>query len=147
MSLRSHHRIMAELALSAVGTAGLIGVFNAVVEDITYIQFAKDIGSDVESYALLLSNSALRVSRWGETVGLSGDALDVENLDGHFSGQSMQQNAERTLGQINELIKEGRDKYGKVMAEGKCLPQGDDIVSIQTLSSQFSGRFFNRGHR
>lgn len=92
---------MAETALA------LIPLFNHIVEDIHYFKLAKDFGTDLQSNMILLENSALRLSRWGKTVGLTSDMKEVTSLEGLIAPDNEKQ-ALRTLTQINDLMKEAK---------------------------------------
>jgi hypothetical protein len=62
-----------EIAISALGLAGL---FNNAIDWFQYIYIAKQCGPRLQTHLLKLDNAELRLTRWGDAVGLSGPAIE-----------------------------------------------------------------------
>src|ERR1700730_11454274 len=66
----------AEIAIGALGLASLFN--NAICRDlIQYI--AKQCGSRLQTHLLKLDNAELRLTRWGDAVGLSGAQIEDDD--------------------------------------------------------------------
>lgn len=106
---------MAELAVGVVGLAALVGTFNDAVDFCEYIELRKDFGSDFITSQIQLKNAGMRLTRWGQAVGLTGEPMDQKTLEGKVSAD-MRASAEEHLGQVNELIDKARRQslsYGR----------------------------------
>jgi len=60
-----------EAAGLTVGVVALAGLFNNAVDCFDYVQAGRSFGKNSQICLTKLSNAQLRVSRWGESVGLS----------------------------------------------------------------------------
>ena len=69
-----------EAASFAVGLIALAGLFNNAVDCFEYVQLGRRFGADFQTSLLKLDNARLRLSRWGQAVGLSGDLGNVQSL-------------------------------------------------------------------
>ncbi|KAJ5250504.1 hypothetical protein N7489_000914 [Penicillium chrysogenum] len=62
---------MAEAAGFAIGVVSLATTFDNFIGCFEYIHLGKAFGADFQDCLLRLDNARLRLSRWGEAVGLS----------------------------------------------------------------------------
>lgn len=66
----------------AIGALGLAGLFNNAVDWFEYIYVAKQCAPRLQTHLLRLDNAELRLTRWGDGVGLSGVQIeDEESLE------------------------------------------------------------------
>lgn len=54
----------------AIGVAGLAGAFTACVDCFEYVQLGRQFGQDYGKCLLRLDTANVRMSRWGEAMGL-----------------------------------------------------------------------------
>ncbi|KAI4617146.1 uncharacterized protein J4E87_008386 [Alternaria ethzedia] len=69
-----------EPASLAVGIVALATTFNNAVDCFEYVQLGRAFGNDFQTSLIRLGNERLRVSRWGQAVGLSGDIKNASNV-------------------------------------------------------------------
>ncbi|USP76690.1 uncharacterized protein yc1106_03964 [Curvularia clavata] len=106
----------------AVGIVGLAGLFNSAVECFEYVQLGRSFGTNFQTSLLKLDHARLRLSRWGESVGLSGDLKNVRSLEAAGVKQEDIEKAEEVLGQILDLF----DDVEKRSAKFKHRKRADD---------------------
>ncbi|KAL6401196.1 hypothetical protein AUP68_16922 [Ilyonectria robusta] len=63
----------------AIGALGLAGLFNNAIDWFEYIYVAKQCGPRLQTHLLRLDNAQLRLTRWGDAVGLSGFMIEDDN--------------------------------------------------------------------
>ena len=97
------------MAESAIGGLALIGVFNHVVENYHYFRLAQDFGSDFQYNQIALHNAGMRISRWGQSIGLTGEVNDQATLDGLIP-KELQEGAQKHLGQLLKLMTEAKEQ-------------------------------------
>jgi hypothetical protein len=103
----------------AVGLViGLAGLFNAVVDDFEYIQFARNFGADFQVSALQLSNAQLRLSRWGKSIGLSDIDGETRSLRGTLLSEEDIEPSQKLLSCILNELQRAKDKSSEY-AKGK----------------------------
>lgn len=116
---------MAEVLGLVIGFAGL---FNTVVDDFKYIQFARNFGADFQVNVLQLSNAQLRLSRWGKSIGLSDIDGETQSLRGTLlSGEDIRP-AHKLLSCILDELQKAKDKsaeYAKDKKLGVYDPEND----------------------
>ncbi|PWI65029.1 hypothetical protein PCL_07441 [Purpureocillium lilacinum] len=84
-----------------VGVVGLASLFNNVIDSFEYVHIAKTFGSNFQTSLLKLENARLRLSRWGDALGLSGGAIDDQTaLPSNVWSEADKGKAEQLLGQI-----------------------------------------------
>ncbi|KAF2735602.1 hypothetical protein EJ04DRAFT_511698, partial [Polyplosphaeria fusca] len=64
----------------AIGLVALAGLFNNAVDCFEYVQLGRSFGTDYQTSLLKLDNTRLRLSRWGQAVGLSGNLEYAQSL-------------------------------------------------------------------
>lgn len=87
----------------AVGIVGLAGLFSNAVDCFEYVQLGRQFGSDFQTCALTLDIARLRLSRWGQSMGLSPNVDDTQSLRQVVAIEDLPK-AEMILGHILELF-------------------------------------------
>jgi hypothetical protein len=100
----------------AVGVIGLAGLFTNVIDCLNYIHIGKNFGDDFETNLIKLDNAMLKLSRWGEAVGLSGSLSDATYLPSWIKAEEAE-TAKRTLGQILNLFDKAAKQAEKFKKE------------------------------
>jgi len=62
-----------EIAGLGLGVAGLASIFNDAIDCFEYVQLGRNFGLDYQTSLLQLDLARLKLSRWGESVGLTND--------------------------------------------------------------------------
>jgi hypothetical protein len=88
----------------AVGILALASLFNNAVDCFEYVQLGRSFGTDFQTCLLKLDNARLRLSRWGQAVGLSGNLEGAQSLQEATVQEEDIAKAEHVLGQIMELF-------------------------------------------
>ncbi|KAK4163560.1 prion-inhibition and propagation-domain-containing protein [Cladorrhinum sp. PSN259] len=141
---------MAEVVGFVIGLAGL---FNAVVDDLEYVQFAHSFGADLQLSALQLSNAQLRLSRWGKSIGLGDVDGETRSLRGTLISEEDIEPTEKLLRDILaqlRLIKQKSAEYAKGKnPEDKSLKVYDpeNVLGYSDLSLLEIGRSLVRRRR
>ncbi|KAK2669758.1 HeLo domain superfamily [Fusarium oxysporum f. sp. vasinfectum] len=91
-----------------VGVIGLASLFNNVLDCFNYVHIGKSFGSRFQTSLLKLDNARLRLSRWGDAVGLSGNVDDATSLPSTIASEADRRQAEKMLGQILKLFEDAR---------------------------------------
>ncbi len=94
----------------AVGIAGLAALFNNVIDCFEYIYIGKNFGGDFETSLLQLDNAQLKLSRWGDAVGLSGGRITEKTSLPSWIKPEERKSAERTLAKILNLFEDAQKK-------------------------------------
>lgn len=99
---RAIHAVYADMSgAEIIGALGLASPFNNAVDWFEHVYVARNCASRLQTHMLKLDNAQLRLTRWGDAVGLSGAQIEdddsLENsgafrLDPHQKAQ-----AERTF--------------------------------------------------
>ncbi|KAK3942580.1 prion-inhibition and propagation-domain-containing protein [Diplogelasinospora grovesii] len=117
-----------------VGVVGLASLFNNVIDCFEYIHIGKSLGSNLQVHLLRLDNARLRLSRWGDALGLSGGAIDdTTALPSNVWSEADKRKAEDNLGQILEQF----NKAWKISAQYKIRKESDGdegSLDLATLS-------------
>ena len=97
-----------EAAALTASILGLAALFNNAVECFEYVRFGRSFGKDFQTHLLKLDDARLRLSRWGESVGLSGELLehDMAALPHTLKNNQAVQDAKERLEQICRLFTE-----------------------------------------
>jgi hypothetical protein len=74
------------------------------VDCFEYVQLGHSFGTNFQTSSLKLDNARLRLSRWGQAVGLSGELKDPRSLQEATVQKEDIPKAERVLGQILKLF-------------------------------------------
>ncbi|CAG5140179.1 uncharacterized protein ALTATR162_LOCUS652 [Alternaria atra] len=88
----------------AVGIAALAGLFNNAVDCFEYVRLGRAFGTNFQTSLLKLDNARLRLSRWGESVGLDGDFGNAHAIKLATGPPEDVAAAERVLSQIMNLF-------------------------------------------
>ncbi|MCJ1274919.1 hypothetical protein MMC21_002717 [Puttea exsequens] len=121
---------MAEAAGLTVGVVALAGLFNNAVQCFEFIQLGRGFGKSFQTSQLKLDNSRLRLSRWGNSLGLSDNLQGALLLEERFSPQTIEQ-AKALLGQILELSAEAEKFSEKYKSRTKANDSGLATYNLQ----------------
>ncbi|OAK94517.1 hypothetical protein IQ06DRAFT_298529 [Phaeosphaeriaceae sp. SRC1lsM3a] len=120
-----------EAAGLAVGVVALAGLFNNAVGCFEYVQLGHNFGTNFQTSLLKLDNARLRLSRWGQAVGLSGDLEGAQSLQEATVRKEDIDNAERILGQLLDLFVEAERLSAKYKASVKPDNSALTILDVQ----------------
>ncbi|KAK5173664.1 uncharacterized protein LTR77_002345 [Saxophila tyrrhenica] len=105
---------------TAAGLAlSILSVFNVVLEDIHLLHAIKEFDTSYHTSALQLANAQLRLSRWGEALGLTKAEVDeIDNRVDHTTLNKLMPEKDRkaayeNLEKIKVLLAEAHDKAQK----------------------------------
>lgn len=107
-----------EAAGLAVGVVALAGLFNNAVDCFEYVQLGHNFGTNFQTSLLKLDNARLRLSRWGQAVGLSGDLENARSLQEAKVPKEDIPKAEKALGHILELFADAEKRSAKYKRSG-----------------------------
>jgi hypothetical protein len=122
---------MAEAVGLAVSIVGLATTFDSVIKCFEYIHLRRTFGTDFEDCLFKLDNAKLRLSRWGEAVGLSQVDEDTKSLSGTNISEADIPKAAKLLG----AILAGIERVEKLEAKFRDRKEPTD-QSLDTLSPQ-----------
>lgn len=122
----------------AVGIVALAGLFNNAVDCFEYVQLGRSFGTNFQTSLLKLDNARLRLSRWGQAVGLSGNIENVQSLEAAVIPAEDIPKAEKILGQILELFADAEGVSTKLKnrasTDGSSLMVLDIQVDMDPVS-------------
>jgi hypothetical protein len=107
--LRERNILSMEPAGLAVGVFAIAGLFNNAVDCFEYVQLGRTFKTNFTTCILKLDDAKLRLSRWGQAVGLSGDLHNTEELNRIFGVEETKSNAEERLRHILRLFTDAED--------------------------------------
>jgi len=87
-----------------VGVLALAGLFNNAVDCFEYVQVGRNFKKDFTTSNLRLDNAQLRLSRWGQAVGFSGDLSNAQELNTTFGSSNNASKVKERLEQIIDLF-------------------------------------------
>jgi hypothetical protein len=123
-----------------VGVIGLSSLFNNAIDCFKYVHIGRSFGSSFELYLLKLDNAQLRLSRWGDDLGLSGVAInDTTVLPSNVWSEADKHKAEQNLGKIleqfnNAMQISARYKTGKAPENERPTASNDGTTDLVALS-------------
>ncbi|KAL8855242.1 MAG: hypothetical protein Q9178_008099 [Gyalolechia marmorata] len=88
----------------AVGVLAIAGLFNNAIDCFEYVQIGRNFGQRYQTGLLILDGARLRLSRWGQSVGLSHELKDTQSLSEALKSAQEVNKAEQILSQILELF-------------------------------------------
>lgn len=118
-SFQANHSQTMEIAGMAIGIVSLVSVFENAITCFTRFRMAKSFGSDLQLFMVRLEVVHLRLTRWGETVGLNKLSKDNQapNTKALASEQAL---AIKLLKQINE-------RFENAMKTVQDIDIGEDV--------------------
>ncbi|KAJ4299792.1 hypothetical protein N0V90_005038 [Kalmusia sp. IMI 367209] len=125
---------------------GLAGLFNTTITWFDYIQVSKRAAVSLQSLFVKLDAAQMRLSRWGQAVGLTGSEIEDEDSiknSGSFSlDEEQERHAIQTFLTVGKLFEECQ----KLCQKGKTT---DDTVVNQDEIRPFNAAapFWNPMHR
>ena len=112
---------MAEVVGLVLGGLGLAGLFNNALDCFEYIHIGKTFGGNFQTSLLKLDSARLKLSRWGEALGLSGGGIrDAAYLPDGIDDKDKVQ-AEMLLGQILMLFDDVGKETDQFKSDGSLL--------------------------
>ncbi|EON63735.1 hypothetical protein W97_02963 [Coniosporium apollinis CBS 100218] len=108
-----------EPASLATGIVALAGLFNNAIDCFEYVQLGRSFGKNFQTSLLKLDSARLRLSRWGEAVGLSGDLSDVRSLQQTLRSAQDVAKADAILGQVLDLFADAEGVSVKFKSRAK----------------------------
>lgn len=107
---------MAEAAGLALA---ILGAFNDAIQCFEYVQLARNFDQDFQTAILKLDISRLRLSRWGQSVGLDRVADGTQVLLGVVGSQEDHEKAKELLDRIVELFEDAERTSAKLKPSEK----------------------------
>ena len=129
-------------SLTIASVLALAGLFNDAIDCFEYVQFGRNFGKDFQTDLIKLDDARLRLSRWGESVGLNVEirSQDMAALKPKLSSDEAVKDATERLQQISELFDVAKEASDKLMPR----PSNDDPVfqgsDMQSLASTLHGQ-------
>lgn len=97
----------------AAGVLSLAGLFSNAVDCFEYVQIGRNLSKDFQTRQLKLDNARLRLSRWGEAMGLSGDMGDSQHLQRTLGSSLDVESANARLEHIIKLFADAAEVSSK----------------------------------
>jgi hypothetical protein len=116
----------------AVGVIALAGLFNNAVDCFEYVQLGRNFSSKFQTSIIRLDNARLRLSRWGQAVGVGGDLAGVRSLDSATLSPEDVAKAEVVLGQIQKLFADTEGISTSLKAKAKSGDSSLDVLDTRT---------------
>jgi hypothetical protein len=115
------------MAEAAVGLAfAILGAFNDAIQCFEYVQLARNFDQDFQTAILKLDIAKLRLSRWGQSVGLDQVAEGMQSLPGVAGSPNDHEKAKELLDQIVGLFEDAE------RTSAKLKPLGNDTKVYDT---------------
>jgi hypothetical protein len=108
----------------SVSVVALATIFDSALNCFKHVKVAKSFGSDYQTYVLRLQNLQLRLSRWGEIVGLGKGLAALETSTASPLQESQLKQAEELVGHIAQLF------YDAEGLANKYADKPDDLVAL-----------------
>ncbi|KAI7259286.1 hypothetical protein KC343_g2332 [Hortaea werneckii] len=106
-----------------VSVVALVGLFDNALNCFKHVKVAKSFGSDYQTYVLRLQNLRLRLSRWGEAVGLGEQFAAGDQPTTSVLPDAEVKQAKELIGHIirlfsdtEELAEKFADKHSELVA-------------------------------
>lgn len=115
-----------------VSILALAGLFNNAVDCFEYVQIGRSFGVNFQTSVLKLDNVRLRLSRWGQSVGLSGDLNDVQSLHQTLGSAEHVEQADRLLGLILQLFADAEGISTKFRDRNKSKNTSLEVNNTKT---------------
>ena len=116
----------------AVGVIALGSTFNNAVDCFEYVRLGRAFGTNFQTSLLKLENERLRVSRWGKSVGLSGDFSNADNVRLATGPPDEVAMATRVLTQIVGLFADAEDISNKYNNNAGGVDWNDELLDPAT---------------
>ncbi|KAK7212144.1 hypothetical protein V2G26_019322 [Clonostachys chloroleuca] len=120
--------------MAGTSLVNLASTFDSVIKIFEYIHFAETFGGDYEDSILKLDNVNLRLSRWGEAVGLSNVSQNTRNLRGTRVVPEHIPKASNLLGAILVALETAKDIDQKYNADDPSILKAEEALSYTGLS-------------
>jgi hypothetical protein len=107
----------------SVSVVALVSLFDSALNCFKHVKVAKSFGSDYQTYVLRLQNLRLRLSRWGEAVGLGKQSTANDRPRTTALSEFEVEQAEAMVGHIIRLFSDTEE-----LAEKYAGKQSDLVV-------------------
>jgi hypothetical protein len=115
----------------AVGVIALAGLFNNAVDCFEYVQLGRNFSSKFQTNIIRLDNARLRLSRWGQAVGVGSDLAEIRSLDSATLSQEDIKRAEEMLGQIQKLFADAEGISTSLKAKANSGDSSLDVLDTR----------------
>jgi hypothetical protein len=120
----------------AVSVASLVSLFDTAVGAFRCVQVSKTFGTDAQSACLQLDSAQLRLTRWGQSIGIGSDFESARSLKVVQLTEHDVQHAENLLGQIVLLLQKAEKESARLRATQSSLLNPVDSDLSLSLSSE-----------
>ncbi|CAH0046096.1 unnamed protein product [Clonostachys solani] len=120
--------------MAGTSLINLASTFDSVIRIFEYIHFAETFGADYEDSLLKLDNVNLRLSRWGEAVGLSNVSRNTRTLRGTKVVPEHIPQASNLLGAILAALEAAKDMDQKYNPDDPSIIKAEESLSYTGLS-------------
>jgi len=131
-------------ASTAMGAAGLLGLFTTCMQCFEYIQYGRQFGEHYESAVLKLDICKLRLHRWAQSLGLSDDPKSQARLEASLSKREIAI-AKNLLGNIAEAFENVEGLSKKYEATMRLISEDQegvlDVINGERDDDGLSTRF------
>jgi hypothetical protein len=107
----------------SVSVVALVSLFDSALNCFKHVKVAKSFGSDYQTHVLRLQNLRLRLSRWGEAVGLGKQSTANDRPRTTALSNSEMEQAKELVGHIIRLFSDTEE-----LAEKYAGKQSDLVV-------------------
>ncbi|EOA91947.1 uncharacterized protein SETTUDRAFT_162498 [Exserohilum turcica Et28A] len=115
----------------AVGILGLAGVFSNAVDCFEYVQLGRNFSTNFQTSLLKLDNARLRLSRWGEALGVNGNYGAIQTLQQTTFPEEDVKRADELLGQILHLFDEAQKASEQYKRKNKSDGSSLAVLDVQ----------------
>ena len=110
----------------SVSVVALLSLFDSALNCFKHVKVAKSFGSDYQTYVLRIQNLRLRLSRWGEAVGLGKKSAAVGQPTTSALSESEVKQAEVVVGHIIRLFSDTEELAAKYAGKQSDLVVMDE---------------------
>lgn len=118
----------------AFSVASLGPLLQTALDCFQYVELGKSFGTNFQTCLLQLDNTQLRLSRWGQAVGIGAEPNGVLSLDQATISSEDKKRAEVLLGQIAVIFKDAERASRKLQAKGDgvndSVPMEEALMSL-----------------
>ncbi|KAJ9500831.1 hypothetical protein H2202_003389 [Exophiala xenobiotica] len=125
----------------AVGLAfAILGAFNDAIQCFEYVQVARNFDQSFQTAILKLDLPKLRLSRWGQSVGLDRVETGMQLLPAVAGSREDHQKAKELLDQIVDLFEEAERASGKLKSPAKDPTVYDTTRDLDEPTASLHGK-------
>ncbi|KAL6240401.1 hypothetical protein RBB50_012683 [Rhinocladiella similis] len=125
----------------AAGLAfGILGAFNDAIQCFEYVQLARNFDQDFQTAILKLDIAKLRLSRWGQSVGLDQVVEGMQSLPGVSGSADDHEKAKELLDQIVGLFEDAEHTSAKLKSPGSDTKVYDTTHDLDEATTSLHKR-------